>query len=339
MSPEEQFTQLIRTADQWKSGLAVRLNFVNIGGIELHSFPSFKNWIDELRNKKIGGVAIDECGQIYFVEHKSADLFLYEPGFKQTQRIFYHEFQESGRIILDEKSLYIVQKKEVRVYSRDSFQLKQIVNTKAEKQNRTVIEASDIAVDEQRNLYILDKKSGEILKRIVRDEFPRVFVKSLKEPLSIAVGKDNFLFVLDRQISGFLRFKEGSKPEIIGHFPKEFSPTILAAGLNGIIVAATESGLIHRFDADGSDLGKIEIPNFQGTISHIAIHRDGSIYISTDQGMAILGSQERVSKEEGIYYSRTLDSGIAQCQWHRLAFEADLPAHTLLKVHFYSSDE
>lgn len=43
--------------------------------------------------------------------------------------------------------------------------------------------------------------------------------------------------------------------------------------------------------------------------------------------------------QKGTYYSRTLDSGIRACQWHRLALDADLPPGTALEISYYASDD
>jgi phage tail-like protein len=43
--------------------------------------------------------------------------------------------------------------------------------------------------------------------------------------------------------------------------------------------------------------------------------------------------------ETGVYVSDALDSGIADCQWHRIVLQADLPPLTLLSIEVTTSDE
>ena len=41
----------------------------------------------------------------------------------------------------------------------------------------------------------------------------------------------------------------------------------------------------------------------------------------------------------GRYISKTLDSGIDGCRWHRIALDADIPENSTITVSFYSSEE
>ena len=98
------------------------------------------------------------------------------------------------------------------------------------------------------------------------------------------------------------------------------------------------TGRIYRFDPDGSYAGIIAFPDFKGQIYGLATDPNGNLYISSDQGIAFLRSSHKYIREEGIYYSKTLDSGMQDCQWHRLALEADVPPKTIVELYYYSSD-
>ena len=65
----------------------------------------------------------------------------------------------------------------------------------------------------------------------------------------------------------------------------------------------------------------------------------GNLYVSCDQGIALLSTLQTSTMSKGCYYSRTLDSGIQKCEWHRLAFESDMPSKTILEVSYHASDD
>jgi phage tail-like protein len=172
----------------------------------------------------------------------------------------------------------------------------------------------------------------------------------LKEPVGLAIGRGNNLYVIDREDTGFLTFTgEGKYTGSIGDFskipkdddtPTEFKPSIISIDTKGnIFVVDEETGQIYQFDPDGSYTGKITIPDFKGQIQGLATDLWSNLYASSDKGIALLSTHDKFTKEKGFYYSKTLDSGILNCQWHRLALEADIPPKAIIEVYYYSSDD
>ena len=81
MKPDEFKLQIFRTPAQWESGLLYRLDGLKEGGITLYSVPAFSQWILEINGiKNPQGIAVDECGQIYFIDRETGRLYIYDPG-------------------------------------------------------------------------------------------------------------------------------------------------------------------------------------------------------------------------------------------------------------------
>jgi phage tail-like protein len=347
MKPEEFKTQTFKTREQWESGLLYRLEGIKDGGITLYSVPSFVEWILEVDGiENPSGIALDECGQIYFMDRDRGKLCLFDPVTKRLERITTvtdscnktAEVKEGTKIIIDRLTLWVLDFGNHRLlgFSRENFQVKYVINLE---------EPLDIGVDEPGHLYVLDKKSHQIIEYDNHGRFIMSFGESyLKEPVGLALGKGNILYLIDKGYNGFLRFREeGEYLGIVGDFKnisEDFKPSVVTTDKKGnIFVVDGKTGIIHQFDPDGSHVAKIQIPGFTGTIHALAPDSKGNLYASTNQGIALLKTQDTFTKEPGVYYSKTLDSGIQHCQWHRLALEVDLPPKTLLDVYYYSSDD
>jgi len=347
MKLEEFKIQIFRTKEQWESGLPYRLEGLKDGGITLYSVPTFVEWIkgiDEIRNPD--GIAIDECGQIYLIDKNSRKLYLFDPRTKRLEHIATItdscnstvEIQEGTKIIIDRLTLWVLDPGNHRLsgFSRENFQVKYVINLE---------EPIDIGVDELGHLYVLDKKFNQIIEYDDYGRFIMSFGGSyLKEPVGLAVGKENNLYVIDKAYNGFLRFaKDGEYLGIVGDFKNisyDFQPSDITTDKKGnIFVADDKTGIIHQFDPDGSHVENIQIPGLKGKVGGLAADSKGNLYVSNSQGIAFLSSEELFTKEPGLYYSKTLDSGIHQCQWHRLGLKVDLPPRTMLEVYYYSSDD
>ncbi len=347
MTEQEFKTQIFKTREQWGSGLLYRLEMLNEGGITLYSMPAFTQWIQEANGiENPGGLTVDKCGQVYFIDLETCWLHKYDPGTQRLEHIQCiggcgsdnAELRNPKRIIIDKSTLWVLDagNHRVQAFSRENFQIKYSIDDPGDP--------IDIALDEQGHLYILDRASKQIFKFDSHGHFSKSFGQPyLKEPVGLAVGKGNNLYVIDidEACNGFLIFtKKGEYSGLVGNFPDDFEPSTITIDKKGnIFVGDARAGVILQFDSDGSYTGTIATSGNMGSINGLAIDSKGNLYVSSNKGIAILSAEETFTKEQGVYYSMTLDSGIQDCRWHRLALKMDLPPKTVLEVYFYSSDE
>ncbi len=295
--------------------------------------------IDDL--KKPVDMGMDESGYIYVIEK---DLYLFSwddvPGTDSVKLI---EFLRQNFCIDWIKAVEIEKIddfKTIRVFDQNnSLSLKlndektivtlKIDNVRTDEFN-TKIENGKINVYSGFKIITYDSNGQRIEKRF--DE------SRLKDPLALAVCRDKSIYVIDREIKKFLKFTDGKCSEPFGDLSK-IRPADLVIDRNGNIFVLDETGSIYQFDPDGGWQGKINIPDSSDPIKGIAVNSKGDLYASGNKGIAILVTQKKYTREQGFYYSKTLDSGIQECQWHRLALDAEIPQKSILEIYFYCSDD
>lgn len=317
MNQEEFKTQVFQTAGQWKSGLGYRLEMGEHGGVSLYPVPAFSRWYRSLPQlENAGPLCVDECGRVYFINRDNHRLYRYNPETRFLEVIPVlggcgadpGVFEHAKRILAGKYTLWALDTnaKKIFAFSKEHFQVKYIIDGL----NAPV----DFGVDTQGRVYILDEPVGNGNLEIVAydihgNPLDSVFDAScLKNP-------------------GF--------PDVV----KEYDITVLDQESGSIYAVDAGAGEIRQFDPDGSYIGTISIPGFTGVIQGLAVDSNGDLYAGTSLGIAVFSKRQSFSKEGGVYYSKTLDSGIEHCAWHRLALNIDLPPRTLLKVYYYASDK
>ena len=352
MMPQDYKTQIFSSRDQWeKGGLRYRLDPIKGGGLTLNSSPAFVDWILKTdRIKNLQGLAVDECGQIYFIDGdtvtKTRRLYRYE---MKSQVLEYitsidgydpEKSHSPARILMDAFTLWVLDtlNREIIAFSRENFQIKYILLGN---------DPVDFGIDRKGHIYVLDKDPYEISKYTINGIFVKSFGKDhLKEPVGLAVNKDNSIYVIDSGHKKFIKITDNEKVKYsqIGDFTRiseDFRPEIITIDANGNILVAeidskTES--LYWFDSDGSYTGKIPVHDLSGRIMGLAVDSKGDLYLGSSNGIAFFSAQQMFSTTEGFYYSKTLDSGIYECKWHRLSLQARIPQKTLLNVYYYVSD-
>lgn len=352
MMPQDYKTQIFSSRDQWeKGGLRYRLDAIKGGGLTLNSSHAFVDWILKTdRIKNLQGLAVDECGQIYFIDGdtvtKTRRLYRYE---MKSQVLEYitsidgydpEKSHSPARILMDAFTLWVLDtlNREIIAFSRENFQIKYILQGN---------DPVDFGIDRKGHIYVLDKDPYEISKYTINGIFVKSFGKDhLKEPVGLAVNKDNSIYVIDSGHKKFIKITDNEKVKYsqIGDFTRiseDFRPEIITIDANGNILVAeidskTES--LYWFDSDGSYTGKIPVHDLSGRIMGLAVDSKGDLYLGSSNGIAFFSAQQMFSTTEGFYYSKTLDSGIYECKWHRLSLQARIPQKTLLNVYYYVSD-
>jgi len=356
MMPQDYKTQIFRTRDQWeKGGLRYRLDAIEGGGLTLNSSPSFTDWIlkaDVIQN--LQGLVLDECGQIYFIDGdtitKTRRLYRYEIKSQVLEYITSIDGYEYDpgtshnptRMLMDTFTLWVLDtvNKEIIAFSRDNFQIKYILHGN---------DPVDFGIDRKGHIYVLDKDSLEDSYEISKYTINGIFVEKfgqdyLKNPVGLSVNNDNSIYVIDSGYNNFIRITEEGEYSNIGDFTKiskNFRPEIITIDTKGNLFVAgidnnTES--LYRFDSDGSYTGIIPVHDLTGRIMGLAVDSKGNLYLGSSNGIAYFSVLKMFSRVEGFYYTKTLDSGIQECKWHRLSLQAHIPLKTLLEVYYYLSD-
>ncbi len=360
MIPQEFKIQIFKTKNQWENGgIFYRLDAQEDGGITLRSSPSFSQWIIQQGNgiNNPGGLAVDECCQVYFMEYDEKSglcgLYRYDYGSQNLELLSYISGSESeiskcpARMILDKHTLWVNDPTNHRVlaFSRENYQIKFAVNKYFIGDGEELIDPIDIGLDSNGDLFVLDMKSNKI--RIVKYDTGGNFIKpafelDLEKPVGFAFGGMNDLWVIDGKKKKLLRFKEKDSKFILyfasdlSSISEDFKPSYIARDRKANIFISDSKGLVHQFDFDGSYIGIVL--GFVGQVNGLTTDSQCNLYIMSDKGICKLSAQETFTKETGIYYSKTLDSGITGCQWHRIALETEIPDRTLLEVSYSLSD-
>ena len=358
MISQDYKTQIFRTRDQWdKGGLRYRLDAKERGGLTLDSSPAFSGWIlkaDRIQN--LQGLAVDECGQIYFIDEdsdtKTRRLYRYDMNSQVLEYITSidgydpEESHNPARMLMDAFTLWVLDtvNREVIAFSRDNFQIKYILHGK---------NPVDFGIDRKGHIYVLDKDLPEIFKYTVNgipvDNFGenQNQVKEpieLIEPVGLSVNIDNSIYVIDNGYKHFIKITEKGEYSKIGDFTRiseDFRPKIITIDTKGnVFVAGIDNNIesLYRFDSDGSYTGKIPVFDLSGHIMGLAVDSKANLYLGTSNGIAHFSSLKKFSTIEGFFYSKTLDSGIHECKWHRLSLHARIPQKTVLHVHYHVSD-
>ncbi|CAB1062430.1 hypothetical protein D1BOALGB6SA_7207 [Olavius sp. associated proteobacterium Delta 1] len=354
-------SQRFKTRAQWQSGLLYRLNEQADNGITLYGAPVFKDWIQALKGQvNIVSLAVDECRQLYLLQKDDSQYRFYrcDPAGKSLERLGCisgsgsnpGEISDPGRILVDHHMLWILDQgnQRIQAFNKENFQIIYIIDS---------LEAPiDMAFDGKNYLFVLDQKTRQIFKYDhngvpAGEPFGNTQLKD-KEPIGLVAGSATVVCAVapDEGLKcGFMRFsEEGNYLDIVGEFAGIFQgeASIHSQGMAlnseaSIFVAfhCADTCELHKFSPDGSHLGKVTLPDSIKSIKSIACDGRNHLFLSTDQGIAHLSPDLGVSGAKGVYYSRTLDSGPDEGQWHRLKLEAALPQGAGLEVYYASSGD
>ena len=368
MVPEEFKTQIFKTPEQWGSGLLYRLDALEEGGITLFSTPASTQWILQVKNgiNNPAGLAVDECGQVYLFDSdpdsKICKLYRYDCETQNLEQLSHIIDRYSGqvntqcpqRILLAKYTLWVndIINNRILAYSREDYQIKHIID---ESNDGEKIEPVDIGLDEYGHIYILIKRSNnyQIVNnyQIMKYDNCGNFINSFElnpevitEAVGLASGKKNVLYVIDKT-KKLIKYTENNSHldlNFIIDLSKDDVSEIQRSGIvvdrkGNIFLSDRKKEAIHQFDPDGNSLGAVQ--GITGTIQGLAVDPKGDLYVSSNKGISKLDVQSTFTREIGTYYSKTLDSGILGCQWHRIFLETDMPPKTTIEISYASSDD
>jgi phage tail-like protein len=335
MKEREFKIQTLRTAGQWSSGLLFRLARADGGGLTILSVPSDPKRLEVVGIKSPVALAADCCGIVSILETSTNRLYQYDPKTGISVRIFCPEaLDRPGRMLLAGTMLWVADtaNAEVKGCSLIDFQLRIVIDL--------IEEPIDIALRGQGDLYVLDNKT-KLIYRFDKQgtQLAKFGSPYLQDPVGCVMGAHNVIFVIDKGSQSFQRFSDdGAYLGATGDL-SALSPKMVAGDARGNLFVLTDAGEVFQFDEDGIFAGKVRFPEDAGPVFWIAFDGCGSLYASAEKGIYVLESGKTFTKEKGAYYSKTLDSGIFECRWHRLVLQGDMPPGTVADIYSYASDD
>jgi phage tail-like protein len=186
------------------------------------------------------------------------------------------------------------------------------------------------------------KKAVDILVEW-ESEYPLETDEKFDLPTHLAIDRNGHLYIVDRgktyvkviDSDGRVINKITYVSDAIGSFP----PSAIAVDSQGKLVLAN-SGNLHYYDlkTGGSYQGCCGIE--KGDCNSMAIDPSGDlIVVGGDLGVAKIPPSTKF-EQKGTYFSRSLDSNIYQCQWHKILLDiAAIPTGTSIEVWTYTSEE
>lgn len=213
---------------------------------------------------------------------------------------------------------------------------------------------TDVAIDSQGYVYVVDKGNNKIQKFSASGEFQQEFGKQgeaageFQNPTHIAIDKKDRLYIIDEKKRYVQVFDSEGKylggikgPDEVTEF---FRPLAIAIDKKGnVYIGERSSRRIYKFSCEGGiDKGPFYTGHsvgFAGEISYLAIDDNGALYASLiEKGLVVFEPEEYRYEREGQFISGPLDSMTYKCQWHRVLMKAHIPEGTSIEVQTYTSE-
>jgi phage tail-like protein len=353
MHDPEYREQLIETATQWSSGLMHRLA-LDAGGISLFVRPAFEAWLtpNDWR-ATVTDIVVDECGQVYWMAEDGGfwALFRHEARTGLTERVIglaRSSEIDPRRLWLTPSLLWVFDFLGRRALglARDTFQILHEIPVGPD--------FVEIAFDRRGAFHTLERRSGRW--QVCRYDVPPadaapvcIALEQCREPAAIAVAHSGDIFVYCSDLHRLLRIRAADRQQApVGSSAidalKEFrtagAATPMEIDNRGVIYLASRvDPVLHQFDPFGSYLGHVRLPREIRAIVGMGFDAHNNPYLATDRGIATFSLSRAEIGEEGVYYTRTLDSGVQGGPWHRLTLAADVPPRTSVRVQQHASDD
>jgi len=335
MTEREFQTQIFKTADQWRSGLLFRLQEDLGGGITLPALPAEAEALPGLGEVPEPVVlAVDGCGLVYFLDEIRHRVGQYDPRTQVVEWLPYLcQLHKPGRLLFHGLRMFLVDAaaQRVWVYSRLNGQ---IILELAINQPR------DVVIHANGSITILDGQTNCLHRFAAHGGYLDSYGgEESRAPVGCVIGREDSLVLLDRDTRQFLRFSATGKD--LGAFGNldGIIPQMLARGPQWSFFVLSEIGEVWQLDQDGLPAGRIKLPPEAGEVRWIATDRGGRLYASTRKGVFAFTAALTFSREQGTYYSKTLDSGLTGCRWHRLRLTGDFPPGTAVEISACATDD
>jgi phage tail-like protein len=201
----------------------------------------------------------------------------------------------------------------------------------------------DLAFDTEGNAYVADRGNKRIV-RIGKDGSESVFCSSgdgkLSDPAAITVDDNGLVYIADASTKSILVYSEtGFYAELhLDNFGtlKPFEPACLMYHDGGLFVGDARNRRLHRIDLSGSY--EFAVRDVTQAPYRLTAHNNGNLYISFIDCERLFVLSKTAFRKTG-YYCGIFDAKQNNCQWHRILFDADIPARSSLVISTFTSDD
>ena len=382
LTQEARFLVLNKKA-AWDRGLPINLD-VSDDGLTIRRVPEYvfaqENEIEVLSDTfEVTDFAVAQCSQLFILDAASPAIWIYDTDQKLIERIdcINALFRKPTSIAYGADTLFVADVEAgARVYglSALNWQIKLAIDATPHSETLSLaaeFAPIDLAVDVDGNLFALDRQNLAILKfdqtaRLI-EVFGQIELKD-KQPVNIALSRNNVLYVLELSEQKVLKFSLGGTGISVnsnfidfqalkgaGVLPAEFVPSGLAVDTDGLIFVGDKGArppdqeddrFIRKFDTGGKYIGFVE--DFRGAVDQMVLDLSNSIFVfrkeeknritalKREQRFALL---EDAALVKGRYVSQALDSNDAGTTWHKLSAKIDVPARAQVQLSFLAADD
>jgi phage tail-like protein len=288
--------------------------------------------------------ALDYCGLLYILDSKEKRLVIFDTSAGTYHWIEGISFSKPRAITLDRFNIYVADGRKVYCLAEANYQTRW----------KTSIRASqliDMALDSKKDLYVLDRKSRQVFKidktakaspvKLTEEGNPY----QLDKPVNIAIDKDDNLYLLEYSKKEILKFN--SDGEFEGKAEFDFDPAGLAVDQRGNIFIGDKrpSGFPYQFSPtciaqEGTAEVKGTQIGYQGAAHRLVLSQRGDLYIlNRDKNEIAFLKLIEGYVSQGTYITKSFDSNIPDCQWHKVVVDADIPANTRMSVYYHTSND
>lgn len=354
----------------WHQGIRVGLRIQSNGQLTLMPLQSI-NFPDNI--ERVTGFHVDREGNLYLIDSKNYIIYRYlQNGQKITvlpciggcghlpgQFQFSASTNEfSGHLASGKSTLYIADtyNHRIQAFYLQNFQIRFILGAKNASgqpicgHNPGEFNTpKDLCLDRKGNFYVLDYGNRRIQKFRKWGGFLYFIGQHgpgcLTQPESMTLDCEDCLYVIDAGKNYIVKYDPyGQWQENIGNFElikPDLRPSAIAVDKNKNIYIGEKGDnnlKIYQLDATGNYLGCFG--NYSLGCYQIIADNQDNLYANCGQNSTIIFFQgTHKYTQNGVYYSKTFDSTIKDCQWHRIALDADIAEKTKIDVYYYLSDE
>lgn len=300
---------------------------VDVDGVTLARKLSYvlEKKLLESGDYSIVDLAIDKCGVIYLLyskkDSKKDVIYKYDSINDIVEQLEYiggegslpGQFNGPQGIAINNETLFVTDADNNRIqsFAKINQQIRWIVENPVAN-----IQIDKIAAVDNDIIYVLVDKGLVYHFNIAENEVEEVsFDESFNNPTNIAIDKNNYFYVYEKDLNQILRFENDENDPFLKKIHID-TFNLDNWGINPAGIAIDPDGNIYAFKQDG-EIDILKLKSDQYFIKNENID-DGNL------------------KSEFI---KEFDSDEPQCKWHKIIIDAEIPDKTQINVSYQASDE